>query len=259
MYAMLGSRPDIAYAVAKVSQYSTNPDVAHWTAVKRIFTYLAGTPHRGLLYGKLGEGTGYTDADRGRGDDRKSVGGWVFLLNGAAISWNSKKQSTVALSSTEAVYMALTPAVKQSLWLQGLLCDVEAIRHSEELQNIKVDNQGAIALARNAEFHARTKHIDIQYHFVREYVENRKIQLHYRPTSDMTADIFTKALPQPSFIKHSIGLGLIDHSAFLLQHTDMSGEFPFDAYPESNNIYEEELDGSTGEGWYCDSPVLTVT
>jgi len=121
MYAMLGTRPDISYAVSKVSQYSTNPDPTHWTAVKRIFCYLAGTPHRGLCYGMHGSGTGYTNADWGTWDDRKSIGGYTFVLNGAAISWHSKKQSTVALASTEAEYMALTQAVKESIWLQAIL------------------------------------------------------------------------------------------------------------------------------------------
>ena len=149
MYAMLGSRPDIAYAVSKVSQYSINPDTTHWTAVKRIVRYLAGTPNRGLCYGIQGEGNGFTDADWDSGDDRKSIGGYAFVLNGAAIAWNSKKQSTVALSSTEAEYMALSQAVKESIWLQGILQDVGARRHLEEIRNINVDNQGAIALARN--------------------------------------------------------------------------------------------------------------
>ena len=161
------------------------------------------------------------------------------MLNGAAISWSSKKQSTVGLSSTEAEYMAPTQAVKESIWLQGLLRDLGAQRHVEEMQNINVDNQGAIAWARNAEFHARMKHIDIQYHFVREHVQKTTISLIYCPTANMTADIFTKGLPHPSFTRHNIGLGLLDHSAFLLDTgTD-------------DNFYEDgEWDGSTGEGWY---------
>ena len=239
MYAMLGSRPDIAYAVSRVSQYSINPDPTHWTAVKRIFRYLAGTPNRGLCYGLFGSGRGFTDADWGSGEDRKSIGGYTFLLNGAAISWVSKKQSPVALSSTEAEYMALTQAVKESIWLQGLLRDLGAKRNLEEMQNINVDNQVAIALARNAEFHARTKHIDIQYHFVREHLEKKTISLTYNPTTEMTADIFTKGLPHPSFTKHNIGLALLDLSAFLLD----TGT--------NVNLYDDGgWDGSTGEGWY---------
>ena len=128
-YPMLGSRPDIAYAVSKVSQYSTNPDTLHWTAVKRIFRYLAGTPNRGLWYGVQGTGDGFTDANWASSNDRKSIGVYTFLLNGAAICWNCKKQSTVAVSSTEAEYMALTQAVKESLWLHAILQDLGARKH----------------------------------------------------------------------------------------------------------------------------------
>ena len=109
---MLGSRPDISYAVSKVSQYSVNPDSSHWTAVKRILRYLAGAPNCGLCYGLFGSRAGFTDAYWANGEDRKSISGYTFLLNGVAISWTSKKQCTVALSSTEAEYMALTQAVK---------------------------------------------------------------------------------------------------------------------------------------------------
>jgi len=125
---MLGTRPDIAYAVSKVSQYSSNPNSTHWTAVKRIFRYLRGTREFGLCYKLPGPGNGFTDADWGSGEDRQSIGGFAFVLGGAAISWISKKQSTVALSSTEAEYMALTQAVKESIWLQAILVDLGILR-----------------------------------------------------------------------------------------------------------------------------------
>jgi len=115
MYTMLGTHPDLSYAVSKVSQYSTNPNPTHWTAIKRIFMYLGGTLNRGLYYGIKGEGAGYTDVGWGSGEDRESIHCYAFLLNGAAISWNSKKQATVALSFTGAEYMALTQAVKELL------------------------------------------------------------------------------------------------------------------------------------------------
>ena len=217
MYAMLGSRSNIAYAVSKVSQYSSNPNSTHWTAVKRIFRYLVGTPNRGLCYGIHARGTGFTDADWGSRDDRKSIAGYTFMLNGAAICWTSKNQTTVVLSSTEAEYMALTQAVKESIWLQALLHNLRAGKHGEELKTINIDNQSAIALARNPQFHARTKQIGIQYHFVREHVEKQTIVLTYYSTGEMTADIFTKVLAQPSFVKHNLNLGLIDYSAFILQ------------------------------------------
>ena len=251
MYAMLGTRPDIAYAVSKVSQYSTNPNSTHWTVVKRIFRYLAGTSNRGLYYGSQGLGSGFTDADWGSGDDRRSIGGYAFMLNGSAISWNSKKQSTVALSSTEAEYMALTQAVKESIWLQALLLDLGAQRQHEEIRNIYIDNQGALALARNAEFHSRTKHIDIQYHFIRQHTESGKIQLTYCPTSEMTADIFTKPLPQPAFTKHNLGLGLIDCSVMILQGSELESE---ETYHQPEFAGEVQ---SSGEGRCYFSPELS--
>jgi len=247
MYAILGTRPDLAYAVSKVSQFSINPDNSHWTAVKRVFRYLAGTANPGLYYGGQRNGTGFTDADWGSAGDRKSIGGYTFILNGAAICWNSKKQATVALSSTEAEYMALTQAVKQSLWLQGALSEMGAKKHLLEVEEIQIDNQGAIALARNPEYHARTKHIDIQYHFIREDVENPEIKRAYCPTSENTADVFTKALPNVAFTKHTLGLGLRDLSTITQPVED-----------HHEGVLDEDSEGvSTGEGVCCESPVLT--
>ena len=254
MYAMLGSRPEIAYAVSKVSQFCTNPDATRWTAVKRIFRYLAGSPNRGLCYGSHGTGTGFPDADWASSHDRRSIGGYTFLLNGAAICWNSKKQPTVALSSTEAEYIALTQSVKESIWLQAILEDLRARKHLEEIRTINIDNQGAIALARNPQYHAGTKHIDIKYHFAREHIEKQAITLTYCATGEMTADIFTKALPQPSFIKHNLSLGLLDYSAFILQETSRTDKA---ISQDSLDDEREETLGrspseqSPGEGWYC--------
>ena len=153
--------------------------------------------------------------------------------------------------------MALTQAVKESIWVQGLLRDLGAVGHLDEMKEINVDNQGAIALARNTEFHASTKHIDIQYHFIREHIQNHIVTLSYCPSSTITADIFTKALPHPSFIKHCIGLGLLDHSAFLLQASQEINYDPTGLY--SNPGHQEvDPDVSTGEGWYCESPALTL-
>jgi len=220
MSPMLGTRPDIFYAISNVSQYSTNPNPIHWTAVKRIFRYLAGTWNRGLYFGIQEMGMGFTEADWGSGADMKSIGRFTFLLNGAAISWSSKKQSTVALSSTEAEYMTLTQPTKGSIWLQVLLLDLGARKHIPEIAHILIDNQGALALAKNAEFHARSKHIDIRYYFIRDHLETGKIILSYCLTNENTADIFTKALPGPAFTKHNLGLGLIDRSILILQAED---------------------------------------
>ena len=104
--------------------------------------------------------------------------------------------------------MALTQGVKEALWLQELLGDLGAQRHQGKTKQIQCDNQGAIALTKNPEYHARTKHIDIQYHFIRQHIESGAIQLIYCPTQAMTADIFTKPLPAPQFRRHVIGLGM---------------------------------------------------
>ena len=136
----------------------------------------------------------FVDADWGANENRRSIGGYIVILAGGAISWSCKKQGTVALSTTEAEYMALVQAAKENIWLQRLLKELG--REAENAKTIYEDNQGAIALANNPEYHARTKHIDIQYHFVRECVENGDIKLEYCPTADMVADALTKALPK---------------------------------------------------------------
>ena len=130
------------------------------------------------------------------------------MLNSGAVSWAYKKLVSVALSITEVEYMVLTQGVKESLWLGELPLDLGATQHQEEIRQIQCDNQGAIALTRNPEYHARKKHIDIQYHFIRQHVESGTIQLTYCPTHEMTADIFTKPLPRLQFEKHFSGLGL---------------------------------------------------
>ena len=137
--------------------------------------------------------------------------------------------------------MALTQAVKESIWLQAILVDLGAKRQVDMVQHICVDNQGALALAKNPQFHARTKNIDIQYHCVREHVQNMQIALTYCPTADMTADIFTNALPQLAFVKHHRSLGLVDYSVPVKQ----SG------LDEQINSNEEDSDASAGEGRCC--------
>ena len=210
MYAMVGTRPDIAFAVGAVSRYASNPGELHWRAVKRILRYLKGTAGRGLVFsGSLTQDKGsagvtvigYSDADwAGSLDDRRSTTGYVFQLGGGAISWCSRKQKTTALSSTEAEYMAVAAAIKEALWLRFLLR--EAGFPQDEPTVIFEDNQSCIALAKNPGKHDRTKHIDIRYHFAREQViEYENVVLIYRPTDEMVADMNTKALGAPKFVK----------------------------------------------------------
>ena len=165
LYAAIATRPDIAQAVGVVSKFCANPTQSHFTAAKRILRYLKGTVSLGLSYKKCADGilTGYSDADwAGDVDDRHSTSGNVFSLARGAVSWLSKKQATVALSTAEAEYVALSTATQEAIWLRRLLTDVG--EPLEEPIVIHEDNQGAIAMAKNPVGHARTKHIDIRYH-----------------------------------------------------------------------------------------------
>jgi hypothetical protein len=152
----------------------------------------------------------FSDADWGAGEDRKSISGYIFLLAGAAICWQSRKQSTVALSSTEAEYIALTQAVKELVWITRLFDDL-GITDVVNRNIIYEDNQGAIALAKNPEYHARTKHIDIQYHFIRECVEKGKVTLEYCETAKMVADALTKPLSKHRHQEMVERMGLRHH------------------------------------------------
>ena len=194
MYLAVTSRPDIAYAVHRLAKYMSNPGRPHWEALKRLVRYLVGTRDLWLFYGRERSGlAGFTDADWGTSDDtRHSVCGYVFTFDGGAISWSAKQQSVVALSSTEAEYIGITHAAKEAIWLRSLLADLvhpDFARHAVRLYS---DNKGAMDLAHNNAFHARTKHISIRYHFIREAVEKGDVELGYRRTEDMPADIFTK-------------------------------------------------------------------
>lgn len=211
MYAMLGTRPDIAYAVSVVSRYGSNPTDQHWAAVKRIFRYLKGTVSLRLTFkGPLHQVSGYADADwAGDQDTRRSTSGYVFNVGSGAISWSSKRQPTVALSTCEAEYIGQTQATKEAIWLRNLLTQLSSESpNSVQAVVIYCDNQGAIALAKNPQFHSRTKHIDINQHFVREKVADGKVTLEYVPTEEQIADGLTKALSKDKFNTFRRALGL---------------------------------------------------
>ncbi|GAC1660287.1 MAG: hypothetical protein PVS3B3_30240 [Ktedonobacteraceae bacterium] len=207
MFLMIGTRPDIAAAVSIVSQFAANPSTTHLQAVKRILRYLKGSKGYKLhLGGREIKLIGYSDANWGNDiNTRKSTSGYVFYLGEGVICWSSKRQATVALSSTEAEYMALTHATKEAIWLRTLL---EELGYVQETTTIYEDNQSSIALARNPVHHVRTKHIDIQHHFIREKVESKEVDLTYMPTDEMVGDALTKPLPYPKFAKFVTAMGL---------------------------------------------------
>jgi len=160
--------------------------------------YLKGTLDVGLTYRSTNDPPKmFADADWGGCNiDRKSYSGYVFMMSGAAISWDSRKQRTVALSSTEAEYMALSEATKEALYMKKLL---DSLGMNLQEVTLGVDNMGAQKLATNPVFHARTKHIDIRHHFVRDAYEKKMISIEHVSTNEMVADVLTKALPR---VKH---------------------------------------------------------
>jgi hypothetical protein len=212
MYLALGTRPDIAYAVNKLAQFTSQPKPKHWTALKRIFRYLKGTRNHGLTFGGseellINDLNIYCDADWASDADRKSVSGFVITMAGGAIAWSSKKQSTVALSTAEAEYVAATHIAKQVLWYRSLFQELELPLPSTS--TIFSDNQAAISIAHHPEFHARTKHIDIAHHFLRDLVESEIINLVYIKTDENLADIFTKGLPKIPHENLTYELGIL--------------------------------------------------
>ncbi|THG96936.1 hypothetical protein EW145_g7692 [Phellinidium pouzarii] len=209
MYLVIWTRPDLAYSAMALSQFSSNPGIAHWTEAKHVLRYLLGTLDYGLTLGGKGsdlELRGYADADWGSNEHRHSITGYVFYLGIGAVSWQSKKQQTTALSSGEAEYMALSAATQEALWLRSVLSELGYAQATPTV--IACDNQAAIALTSDSILHARVKHIDIRHHFIRDHVAAGHIVSEYVPTADQTADILTKGLPKPAHRTHSASLGL---------------------------------------------------
>jgi hypothetical protein len=159
-WAALAMRPDIAYTVAMVARFGANPGPTHWEAVKRIFRYLAGTCDLWLLYGKTRHILeGYADADGSMAKDRHTISGYAFLIDGGTVSWSSKQQEIVSLSTMESKYVAATHGMKEGLWLKSLLSEIFGPFNSPI--TMFSDNQAAIVLTRNHQYHAQTKHIDM--------------------------------------------------------------------------------------------------
>jgi hypothetical protein len=208
MYVAVGTRPDVSHAVSVLSQFSNCYRKKHCTAAKRVLRYLKGTIDKKLIYRKNQDNlTCYVDADWANCEiDRRSYTGSTFILSGAAFSWESRKQRTVALSSTEAEYMALSDASKEAVFLIGYLKELGF----QSLANVVVfnDNQGAGKLTENSVYHARSKHIDVRYHFIRDAVKKHPIKILYLPTEKMIADVLTKALPKENHDRCILGLGL---------------------------------------------------
>ena len=189
IYLMVCTRPDLAHSVGVLSRYMSDPKRDHWNAAKRVLRYIKNTTDVGIVFGgqqKL-RLEGYSDSSFANDiDDRKSTAGYGFMLNNGIISWSSKKQPTVAQSTTEAEYMGLSTASAEAVWLNNLLVEL-GFRTPNEPVKLYGDNQGSLMLSTNPKYHNRTKHIDIIYHHIRELIERKKIDLEYMPTKMMLA------------------------------------------------------------------------
>ena len=193
MYAMVCTRPDIAYAVGTVSRFLSNPGREHWNAVKWILRYLRGTSKLVLSFGNSKPLLiGYTDADMaGDMDTRKSTSGYLVTFSGGAVSWQSRLQKCIALSTTEAEFIAATEACKELLWMKNILLE---LGFKQDRHVLFCDSQSAIHLSKNSTFHSRSKHIDVRYHWIREVLNDKLLELEKIHTDDNGSDMLTKVL-----------------------------------------------------------------
>ena len=206
---LTASRPDIMFSVCLCARFQSCPKESHLSAVKRIFKYLAGTIEIGLWYPKFTtfDLVGYSDADfAGCKVDRKSTSGTCHFLGNSLISWHSKKQNSVALSTAEVEYVAAGSCCVQVLWMKQTLQD-----YGLKYDNIPIrcDNTSAINLTKNPIQHSRTKHIEIRHHFIRDHVLSNDICLEFVDTNNQIADIFTKPLSEDRFCTLRRELGMI--------------------------------------------------
>ncbi|KAK1647028.1 hypothetical protein QYE76_064833, partial [Lolium multiflorum] len=220
MYAMLCTRPDIAHAVSLTSRYQSDPGIEHWTAVKNIL-YLKRTKDMFLCYGGDQElvVTSYTDASWNTDpDDSKSQSGYVFILNGAAVSWASSKQCTVVKSSTESEYIAASEASSEAVWMKRFIVELGVVPSALDPLVIYCDNMGAIANAQEPRSHKRLKHIKLRYHSIREYIEDGEVKICKVHTDLNVADPLTKALPRAKHDQHQNAMGVRYGYIYLMKH-----------------------------------------
>ncbi|QRW07704.1 Copia-like polyprotein/retrotransposon [Ceratobasidium sp. AG-Ba] len=202
MYAMISTRADIAFPTGLLAQYAANPGKEHWDAGKRVLRYLKGTSNLGIVYHRSSDLKllGYVDADyAGDKNTSRSTTGWAFLLAGGVIAYSSRKQPTISLSSTEAEYVADASAARELIWIRQFLSELGFL--PEGATPLLSDNQSAMALAKNPINHQTTKHIRVKYHFIREVIALKELDLQYVSTEDQVADALTKALGRVKFTR----------------------------------------------------------
>jgi hypothetical protein len=204
------SRPDISFVIQKLSQFAHKPSVRHLGGARYVLQYLARTADFTIKYSReeLPRLDGYADADYAADETRRSTMGYIFMFAKGPITWSSKLQRSISTSTTEAEYYALAYAGKEAVWIQNLLNQLGYAECSTGPTSLYSDNEGALALVKNPEFHARTKHIDVSAHYIRELAEDKKVETRHAPTNEMLADILTKPLKRVRHQKNVNQIGL---------------------------------------------------
>ncbi|KAL0320001.1 UNVERIFIED_CONTAM: Retrovirus-related Pol polyprotein from transposon TNT 1-94 [Sesamum radiatum] len=196
MYLMVSTRPDIAYAVSCLSRYMSNAGTPHWEALKWLLRYLIKSENTGIRFSKCLEGVkliGYVDSNYANDrDSRRSTTSYVFTLCGACISWKSQLQNIVALSTTEAEYIATIEAFKEAIWLKGILTEIGFLKNNVTIFS---DSQSSIQLCKNPVFHDRTKYIEVRHHFIRDIVNKGVTNLEKISSEENPADMAPKVFP----------------------------------------------------------------
>ena len=210
MYAMHCTRPDIAYAVCKLSRFTSSPSVEHWKAIARVLGYLKRTKNLGLFYNNFPAVLeGYTDASWiTSANDNKSTSGWVFTLAGGAVSWASKKQTCITHSTMESEFVALAAASKEAEWLRNLLLDIELWPQPMPAISLHCDSQATMSKALNKIYNGKSRHISLRHEFVRQLISEGIITIVYVRSCKNLADPFTKALLRDLIRSTSAGMGL---------------------------------------------------
>lgn len=197
MWGQLATRLDLSFSVSLLVQFQANPGMEHWNALMHVMGYIKNTIDYGLTYSHNAELSphAFVDADYGGCRDTcHSTSGYVFMMAGGPVTWSSKRQATVALSTVEAEYVAMSRCAQQMVWMHSWMNEVQVKYSVPGL--LKGDNRGAIALTKNTKDHGKVKHIDIHHHYIWELLQSGAIAVKQVSSSDNLADMFTKPLPR---------------------------------------------------------------
>jgi hypothetical protein len=204
------TRPDITYAVSRLTSVVNGPSEKAWTAIKRLLRYLRGTVETGLMYGGSEPLQGYSDANWAEGESVKATTGIIFTMNSGPIHWYSRRQTIVALSTCETEYIAASTATQDAAWIGPHVQELLGIKKGEEKPAavpIRVDNQGAIALAKRDGWNRRTRHMNVRYQHVQQALRDGSIRMEYVASEEQLADDLTKALKTELFERWKGKLG----------------------------------------------------